>query len=406
VSRLLVGGREGTLRQAEPAVGRNEVPLKARMLALPASLALIVIGGTMSAVVLHLNLASTHNALPSGALPSGALPSGALPSGAAQVRDDCITVPHACGFPDATSTGVPGGTALRSVPGEVSSGPGWHFDPEGGYVMVTAPDTVLSGLFIPCTLEIDASDVTVQDVQVVTGGNFGISLRHTTGVTIKDSTISGQNLTSGRVNSAIDDVYGDSTGIVIKNNDISRFRTGVQVSTGLIVGNYIHDPGFIHGDHTNGIYVAGTTEPLTIYGNTIFNNLGQTDDINLAASTSRRDVANKDVANKDVANKMVVDNLLAGGSYSIYGGGVRNDRTSNIVIKDNEFGRLYYREGGQYGPAAYFDPRQAGNVWSGNAWSGTSLFGKVRRGRLLPVTVLPGVPRSGARPGSAAAAAG
>ncbi len=399
VSRLLVSRREGTLRQAEPAVGRNEVPLKARMLVLPASLALalIVFGCTMSALVLHLNLnlASAHKALPSGAAPSGAAPSGAAPSGAAQVPDECITVPHACGFPDATSTGVPSGTALRSVPGQVSSGPGWHFDPERGYVMVTAPGTVLSGLSIPGSLEIDASDVTVQDVQVVTGGNFGISLRHTTGVTIEDSTISGRNLTSGRVNSAIDDVYGDSTGMVIKNNDISQFRTGVQVSTGLIVGNYIHDPGYIHGDHTNGIYAAGSTDPLTIYGNTVFNNLGQTDDINLAASTSRQ----------DVANKMVVGNLLAGGGYSIYGGG-RADRTSNIVIKDNAFGRLYYPEGGQYGPAAYFNPRQAGNVWSGNAWSGTILSGKVRRGRLLPVTVLPGVLRSGARPGSAAAAAG
>jgi hypothetical protein len=397
VSQLPAGGRPGTLRQAEPAVGRNEVPLKARMLALSASLALIVFGGTMSALVLHLNLnlASAHKALPSGAAPSGAVPSGAVPSGDAQVPDECITVPHACGFPDATSTGVPTGTALRSVPGQVSSGPGWHFNPEGGYVMVTAPDTVLSGLSISGTLEIDASDVTVQNVQIVTGGNFGISLRHTTGVTIENSTISGRNLTSGRVNSAIDDVYGDSTGIVIKNNDISQFRTGVQVSTGLIVGNYIHDPGYIHGDHTNGIYVAGTTKPLTIYGNTIFNNLGQTDDINLAP-TSRQ----------DVANKMVVDNLLAGGGYSIYGGGARQDRTSNIVIKDNEFGRLYYPEGGQYGPAAYFNPRQAGNVWSGNAWSGTILSGKVRRGRLLPVTVLPGVPRPGARPGSAAATAG
>ncbi len=402
VSRLLVSRREGTLRQAEPAVGRNEVPLKARMLVLSASLALIVFGGTMSALVLHLNLnlAAAHQALPSGAEPSGAAPSGgapsgAAPSGAAQVPDKCITVPHACGFPDATSTGVPSGTALRSVPGQVSSGPGWHFNPESGYVMVTAPGTVLSGLSIPGSLEIDASDVTVQDVQVVTGGNFGISLRHTTGVTIEDSTISGRNLTSGRVNSAIDDVYGDSTGMVIKNNDISQFRTGVQVSTGLIVGNYIHDPGYIHGDHTNGIYAAGSTEPLTIYGNTIFNNLGQTDDINLAASTSRQ----------DVANKMVVGNLLAGGGYSIYGGG-RADRTSNIVIKDNAFGRLYYPKGGQYGPAAYFNPRQAGNVWSGNAWSGTILSGKVRRGRLLPVTVLPGVLRSGARPGSAAAAAG
>ena len=356
------------------------------MLALKVSLALIVLGGTASALVLYLILASAHKAPPSVAGPSGAAP----------VLGDCIAVPHACGFPDATNTGVPSGTALRSVPDQVSSGSGWHFDPGGGYVVVTARGTVLSGLSMPCNLVIDASDVTVQDVRIVTGKYFGISLRHTTGVTIEDSTISGRNLTSGRVDSAIDDIYGDSTGIVIKDNNISRFRTGVQVSTGLIAGNYIHDPGYIHGDHTNGIYVAGTTEPLTIYGNTILNDLGQTDDINLDASSS----------GQDVANKVVVDNLLAGGGYSIYGGGSRNDRTSNILIEDNEFGRLYYPEGGQYGPAAYVNPRQAGNVWSGNVWSAKRPPGKVRRGRLQPVTVPPGGPRSGARPGSAAAAAG
>jgi hypothetical protein len=342
------------------------------MLALDVSLALIVLGGTASALVLHLSAASPHQPAPSGAA-------------------DCIRVPHACGFPDATNTGVPSGTALRSVPDQVSSGPGWHFDANGGYLVVTARGTVLSGLSIPHDVVIDASDVTVQDVRVVTGGHFGISLRHTTGVTIEDSTISGQNATTGRVDSAIDDVYGDSTGIVIKNDNISRFRTGVQVSTGLIAGNYIHDPGYIHGDHTNGIYAAGTTEPLTIYGNTIFNDLGQTDDINLDASSS----------GKDVANKTVVDNLLAGGGYCIYGGGARHDRTSNIVIKDNEFGRLYYPECGQFGPAAYVNLRRAGNVWSGNVWSGTGV-----RGQLLPVMLLPSLPRSGARPGSAAGAAG
>jgi hypothetical protein len=133
-----------------------------------------------------------------------------------------------------------------------------------------------------------------------------------------------------------------------------------------------------------------------IYGNTIFNDLGQTDDINLDASSS----------GQDVANKIVVDNLLAGGGYSIYGGGSRNDRTSNIVIEDNEFGRLYYPEGGQYGPAAYVNLGQAGNVWSGNVWLGASLPGKLLRGRLLPVTVLPDVPLSGARPASTATAAG
>ena len=248
-------------------------------------------------------------------------------------------------------------------------------------MVVTARGTVLSGLSIPCNLDIDASDVTVQDVRVVTGEYFGISLRHTTGVTIEDSTISGQNLTSGRVNSAIDDIYGDSTGIVIKNNNISRFRTGVQVSTGLIAGNYIHGPGYIDGDHTNGIYVAGTTEPLTIYGNTIFNDLGQTDDINLDASSS----------GQDVANKIVVNNLLAGGGYSIYGGGSRDDRISNIVIEDNEFGRLYY-------------PKAASTVrppMSTPGRPGTSGPGTSGRGRACPARSCAGVSsRLSCRPAS------
>lgn len=123
---------------------------------------------------------------------------------------------------------------------------------------------------------------------------------------------------------------------------------------------------------------------MTIYHNTIFNDLGQTDDITLDAPSSGR----------DVATKIVADNLLAGGGYSIYGGSSRNNPTSNIVIEDNKFSQLYHSLGGQFGPVAYFDPTGTGNVWSGNVWSGTSLPGKV--------AVLPGVRRSGAPPGSAA----
>jgi Right handed beta helix region len=371
------------------------------MLALEVSLALIVAGGAASVLVEHLSLASAHKALPSGTRPASAGPASARPtsagrasggptelgateigateigaSGTARGACDCVTAPHACGFPDGTDTGVPSGTALRSVPSQVSSGPGWHYNAADGDVVVDVNRTVLSGLYIPYDLVIDASDVTVRDVKVMAGGYFGISLRHTKDVTIEDSTISGQNLTSGRVGAAIDDIYGDSTGIVIKDNNISEFRTGVQVSSGLIADNYIHDPGYIHGDHTNGIYVGGTTRPLMIYGNTIFNNLGETDDINLDASSSKQ----------EVANKSVVDNLLAGGDYSIYGGDSRHDHTSNIVIKDNEFGQLYYPKGGQYGPAAYVNLRQAGNVWSGNVWSGISRAGHAAAcGGLRPV---------------------
>ena len=280
----------------------------------------------------------------------------------AAVLTNCAATPSNCGYPGAANTGVPTGTTLKSVPGQVSSGPGWYYNAAWNAVIVDAKGTVLSGLYITRNLRIDASDVTVKNVHVVTDGNFGISLTHTTGVTIENSTISGQNATTGRVNSAIDDVYGDSTGMVLKDNNISSFRTGVQISTGVVSGNYIHDPGYIAGDHTNGFYVNGGTEPLTIENNTIFINRVQTDTINLDAGS----------AGVPVANKTVENNLLAGGGYSIYGGTSPGNPTSHIAIEGNRFGQQYYPHGGQYGPVAYFAPTGTGNTWSGNFWDTTA----------------------------------
>ena len=82
---------------------------------------------------------------------------------------------------------------MLSVPGQVSSGPGWAFDAAPGVVEVTGSGVTLSGLYIPYNLDISGSDVTIKDSRVVTAGNFGISLRHTAGVTIEDSTIGGSN---------------------------------------------------------------------------------------------------------------------------------------------------------------------------------------------------------------------
>lgn len=283
-------------------------------------------------------------------------------NGNAAALTNCAAKPSSCQYPDATNTGVPAGTTLKSVPSQVTSGPGWSYSAAGKNVVVTGKGAVLSGLYITGNLTIDAASVTVQNVDVVdNGGNFGVSLTHTTGVTIENSTISGLNATTGRVDSAIDDVYGDSTGMVIKDNNISDFRTAIQVSTGLVEGNYIHDPGYISGDHTNGFYVNGGTEPLTISDNTIFNSQSQTDAINLDAGS----------AGVPVANKTVENNFLAGGSYTLYGGDALGNPTSNIVIKGNRFGQLYYPTSGQFGPGAYFNATATGNVWSGNIWDTT-----------------------------------
>jgi len=278
------------------------------------------------------------------------------------IQEGCATVPHACGFPDATNTGVPPGTTLRDVPGQVSSGPGWHYDPRG-WVEVDGNGAVLSGLSLHCNLDISASNVTIKDVQVEAFGqsSFGISLRNTSNVTIENSTIEGFNAGAGRLMVGVKDIFGDSTGTSVLDNNISRVSTGVQIYQGLIQGNYIHDMGFIAGDHTNGITVSGGSTPLTIQHNTVLVNAGQCDAISLFQDTVAE------------ANKVIKDNLLAGGGYTIYGGEGSKGPASNIIIENNRISDLFYPAGGFYGPLAYFAPGD-GNVWSGNVWDSTGIM--------------------------------
>jgi hypothetical protein len=275
------------------------------------------------------------------------------------VPGGCTAVPHACGFPDATDTGAPEGATLRTVPDQVSSGPGWYYN-AGGWVEVDRNGAVLTGLAMACNLDISASHVTIKDVQVEAGGanSFGITLRHTSDVTIEDSTIEGKNTSTGRLMVGIKDVYGDSTGLRILGNNISRVATGVQLAAGLIQGNYIHDMGFMAGDHVNGVTVSGGITPLTVKHNTILVNRSQTDAISLFQDTQVE------------ANKAIEDNLLAGGGYAIYGGDdPGHPAASHIVIVGNQISRIYYPKGGFYGPVADFATSAPGNVWSGNTWA-------------------------------------
>jgi hypothetical protein len=271
----------------------------------------------------------------------------------------CAARPSACGFPDTTNTGVPAGTLLQSVPGQVTKGPGWAWN-SAGYVEVSGNGAVISGLSIAGNLDISASNVTVNYVKVVNSGqsSFGVSLRHTSNVTIEHSTISGVNASSSRLMAGVKDVYGDSTGTRVLADDIYYAATGVQMSAGLIQDNYIHDMGFLAGDHVNGTTSNGGTRPMIIEHNTIFNNLNQTDAVSLFQD------------NGPQANRVIDHNLLGGGGYTIYGGTKAGGTpTSNIQITNNVISTMYYPRGGQWGPVACYNPG-SGNVWSGNTWDG------------------------------------
>ena len=147
--------------------------------------------------------------------------------------------------------------------------------------------------------------------------------------------------------------------MIIKNNNISDFKTGIQIQTGLVDGNYIHAPGYVAGDHTNGIYINGGTAPLTIQDNTIFISLAQTNAISLDVGSSGVPVANKTIEN----------NFLAGGGYAIYGGADLGNTTSNILIEGNRFGQLYYPRAASSVPSPTSTP--PGRATSGRATSGT-----------------------------------
>jgi hypothetical protein len=349
--------------------------------------AVVVAGVALSQLVeFHQGAARLPNVvatMPTGTLMSPAtasMPTTAVSTGAPQsttaasqapvksqmpAKKNCAASPHVCGYPDATNTGVPAPINLPSVPEQISSGPGWSYDPRG-WVEVYGNGAVLSGLYIPCNLDISASNVTIDGVEVVeTGHSIGISLRHTQNVVIENSEIyspyaSGPN----RLQVAIKDVYGDSTGTTVEDNNIWHVATGIQLSEGTIENNYIHDLAYTSGDHVNGITSdagdAGDASGLAIVHNTVFNPQGQTDAISLFEDFGTQ------------FDCLISDNLLAGGGYTVYGGANPGKWTPfNIVITNNRFARTYYPNGGYYGPAAYVDAGVAGDVWSGNVWDNT-----------------------------------
>ena len=137
---------------------------------------------------------------------------------------------------------------------------------------------------------------------------------------------------------------------------------GINIDSGTVFMNFIHDHGFIDGDHTNCIMTNGGPGPMTIQKNTCRNQLGQTSAIALYTDTPTQ-----------LQNRLVTDNLIAGGGYSIYGGSSGDQygitaNPENIDITNNRFSKLYYATGGAFGPYAHFDPTGLGSSFSGNVW--------------------------------------
>lgn len=269
-------------------------------------------------------------------------------------------------FPDASTTGVPEGTALKRIPEDITSGPGWRWDARG-WVSVYGDGAVFEGYRTRLNVDITASNVVARNNLLEFDSNsWGFSLRHTTNVTIERNTIHGGSTAETVCDNAIRDIYADSDGVKILKNNIYGCSSGINAFSrgGLIQGNYIHDLGYTcpGGDpdcgHFNGIQLASGSGPLmTIQNNTILVPPAYTDAIMLANDGGAQ------------TNRTITDNLLAGGAYTLYAAGWRGAPATNIKVTGNHFSTRYFPNGGYYGAVANWFPVQAGNVWADNTWA-------------------------------------
>jgi hypothetical protein len=279
------------------------------------------------------------------------------------------TVSHLCGFADTTNAGIPSGTTLYRVPEDITAptaatGSGWSYDSANTNIRADVDGAVIKNITTTASISADTvNNVTVENCRVQFPGEwFAVTTRHTANFTLQHCELSGTNNSTGRMLAGFKDIYTDSTNLKVQYNNLYWVGTGIQMDGGLIKGNYIHDMGIVTGDHINGTTSNGgqSCTLLTIQDNTSLNNFDQTDAISLFEDFSTQ------------CNRVIDHNLVAGGTYCIYGGQNSGGAAAHdIAITNNHFSRLFYSTCGQFGTVAAWPLDGTGGTSSGNVWDDT-----------------------------------
>jgi hypothetical protein len=284
---------------------------------------------------------------------------------------NCFSSPHSCGYPDPSNTGVPSGVPLGA------SGP----------LRVTQPGTIVSGLQVTGTIDVLASNVTIENTRVIQNtscgptdacGNSAIEVASgLTGVVIRNV-----ETTSVPGDTCEHDIRNTGSSLTIERAylhacDSNLYATGPTVLKDSIGIAEIA----ISNDHIENIYFNETS--FTAIHDTLLNPVGQTAVI-FGNSGGGTDVTN-------CSNQLtVLESLLAGGGYTLYPcAHAAQAGTSSLKVEGNHFARCvsaegyepdggshpcvggadssgYYPKSGSYGIAFnYFTPV---SIWRGNVW--------------------------------------
>lgn len=232
-------------------------------------------------------------------------------------------------YPNAGCTGVPSGTVLSAVSGDVHitvAGTVYENKDVTGCVFVEAPNVTIRKTKIYCdfafavhslTSDYSGGGLLIQDVEITCGNSSA------TGV-------AGYGYTAERVN-----VHSCENG----------FAADYDVT---IRDSYIHSFYNDGSGHTDGIQMGGGSN-ITYQHNTIIN-----------ADPSGTSAIIGDTGS--FSNVLITQNLFAGGGYSLY---CAISPGANYRVTDNHFSRELYSTGGFYGPWIYCQnaTQVTGNVW-------------------------------------------
>jgi hypothetical protein len=217
-----------------------------------------------------------------------------------------MSLPSGCGYPDITNTGVPTGTALTVVYGDMT---------------ISTAGTLVDGKDIRGCVLVAAANVTIRHSKVSCSGGYVVLQQITSGtLTVEDSelTCQGSGGTAMGYNNFVArrlDIYGCENGFDVDNNAV-------------ITDNWIH---ITAPDHSDGVQLNAGAH-ITIQHNTITNTVG-----------TSAVIAHPD-GNSDV---LVQDNLIAGGTYTLY---CPEYTSTNFRVVGNRFSTIWFATVGVYGP--------------------------------------------------------
>jgi hypothetical protein len=273
--------------------------------------------------------------------------------------NNCMPVPHLCGFPDTTNTGTHGTlTALNSN------------------VILSVPGEVLENRDVHGCITVKAANVVIRNVRVSCGGNYVIAINAGTG---------SDPWFAPNANTLIQDVEinhmgtVDGKGIAFEGYHANRvyYHNGADcfhVQRNILVENSYCVIGLDGGGdafctmsdaHWDGIQ-SDEGDVIVLRHNTIRNPCKQTSAILMSTNTL------------PIGHVTIEGNLMAGGGWTVYcGTGEGGPTFGPEIFRDNRISRSYYHwppgtdhtsgdVGGYYGPMTSCN---ASNVQaSNNRW--------------------------------------